>query len=418
MKRPTVASLKKVTAENLAALGADRLADILVSVADTRPDLKRRLRMELAAAQGPEHLVTEIDRRLGSLETSRGKIGWRQRPSFVRDVDALRRLIAERLATMEVAAAVDRLWTFMELPKRIGARFKDRDGAMAAVFGLAAGDLGRLMSGYDPVLASARLVDALAGQPSAWAEWLPSFLEQSPAPLAGQALRLVSERRSAAPGWLTLARQLADAAGDVDAFAATYPKDALATPSAAAEIGRRLLAAGRVEDAGRVLAAAAPKPAFLKGRLPAPDFDWESAWIDYLDGSGQVDAAQAVRWASFERTLSVERAKAHVGRLTGFDDVEAEQRALEHAATHADAERGLRFLMDWPALAEAGRMIQARADDLQPEPEEAEAWAAKLRRRQPAAAELLLRKAAAAALRRRDVKTAARLVEEADTIEP
>ena len=90
MKRPTVASLKRVTAANLAGLGADRLAEIIVEVAETRPDLKRRLRMELAAEQGPEHLAAEIDKRLGSIETSRGRVGWRQRPAFVRDLDALR----------------------------------------------------------------------------------------------------------------------------------------------------------------------------------------------------------------------------------------------------------------------------------------------------------------------------------------
>ena len=49
MKPPTVASLKKVTPENLARLGAERLAAIVADAADTRPDLKRRLRMELAA---------------------------------------------------------------------------------------------------------------------------------------------------------------------------------------------------------------------------------------------------------------------------------------------------------------------------------------------------------------------------------
>jgi hypothetical protein len=49
MRRPTVASLKKVTAKNLANLGVERLAEILVAVADKRPRVKRRLRMELAA---------------------------------------------------------------------------------------------------------------------------------------------------------------------------------------------------------------------------------------------------------------------------------------------------------------------------------------------------------------------------------
>ena len=69
MKRPTVASLKRVTAENLVNLGADRLAEILVAVADTRPEIKRRLRMELAAEQGADHLAVEIDKRLASLLT-------------------------------------------------------------------------------------------------------------------------------------------------------------------------------------------------------------------------------------------------------------------------------------------------------------------------------------------------------------
>jgi hypothetical protein len=50
--------------------------------------------MELAAEQGADHLLTEIDKRLGSLETSRSKVSWRQRPTFLRDLDGLRILIA------------------------------------------------------------------------------------------------------------------------------------------------------------------------------------------------------------------------------------------------------------------------------------------------------------------------------------
>src|SRR5438067_7210673 len=92
MKRPTVASLKKVTPENLAMLGADRLAEILAEVAEGRADLKRRLRMELAA----EHLLAEIDKRLGLLRSSRSKVSWRQRPAFVRDLDAQPNQVASR----------------------------------------------------------------------------------------------------------------------------------------------------------------------------------------------------------------------------------------------------------------------------------------------------------------------------------
>lgn len=417
MKRPTVASLKKVTAANLAGLGADRLAEILVEAAETRPDLKRRLRMELAAEQGPEHLVAEIDKRLGSLETSRGRVGWRLRSAFVRDLDALRGLIADRLAALDPAAAVDRLWRLMEAATPVSRRFRTRDEASEAVFARAAGDLGRLIAGYDPGLAANLLVEAMVRRPAAWVDWLPTLLQETPSSLADNALRLISERPGAVPGWLILIRQLADAAGDVDAFKATFTRQALETAAIAAEVGRRLLSAGRVGEAGGILRAAAPKSALRGSRPPVPDFEWESAWIDYLELAGEGDAAQAARWASFERTLSVDRARAFTSRLDDFDDVEAETRAFDHAARHPDFERGLRFLMAWPAPAEAGRMIQARPDDIQADAQTAETWAARLRLRQPAAAQLLLRKVAAAAFRRRDFKTCDRLTQEADTIE-
>jgi len=132
--------------------------------------------------------------------------------------------------------------------------------------------------------------------------------------------------------------------------------------------------------------------------------------------SGDEAAAQAVRWASFERTLAPERALAFISRLADFDDVEAETRAFGIAAAYADFEAGLRFLMDWPALADASRMVEQRADEIQVDAEAAELWAAKLRRRFPKAAHLLLRKAAAVAFRRRDFKACDRLSAEAETI--
>ncbi len=417
MKPPTAASLKKVNAENLAHLGAERLARILTEVAATRPDLKRRLRMELAAEQGPEHLAAEIDKRLGSLETSRGKIGWRQRPAFVRDLDALRGLIADRLADLDRAAALARMWRFLETARRVGPRSRDREGAVDAVYVRAAGDVGRLIEGLDPQMAAIALVEGLVRNPIAWAHWLPELLSRAPKATAQAALHLISERNGATPGWFTLIRQLADASGEVDAYRATYTVQALQTPSVAAAVAQRYLAVARIEEAGDILQRAAPKPASGKGRDAEPDFAWETAWIDYLERAGRSAEAAAVLWASFERTLAVERAKAFIGRLDGFDDVEAEQRALGYARAYPDFETALRFLMDWPALSEAARLIQARSDEVKVGADEAELWAAKLMARQPLAAHTLLRKAAAAAFRRREFKACDRLTTEADSID-
>jgi hypothetical protein len=418
MKKPTTASLKKVTPENLMALGAERLAELLVAAAEVRPELKRRLRMELAAEQGAEHLAPEIDKRLGSLDSSRGKVSWRQRPTFVRDLDGLRILIAERLAGLDRAAAFSRMWLFMDVARRVGPRVRDRDGELGAVFERAATDIGRLATEAD----TRAVADAVVRDLVRWKDWLPLMLAAAPPGLAAGVLRELSAREGASVGWMPILRQLADAAGDVDSFWATFTAPALRDPGMAAELARRLLERGRVVEAGRVLenaAPAAPKGGLRVGKANPPeiDFDWETQWIEYLDQSGRAADAQTARWTSFERTLSAERARAFARRLGDFEDVEAEDRAFALAAAHPDVEIGLRFLIDWPALPAAARMIAARADELRPSAEVAEGWAARLRVRQPAAAEVVLRRSAAAAFRRGEFKTAERLTQEADSID-
>jgi hypothetical protein len=420
MKRPTAASLKKVTPENLAALGAERLAAILVAVADARPEVKRRLRMELAAEQGAEHLLVEIDKRLTSLETARSKVSWRQRATFVRELDVLRVLITERLAGLDPAAALQRLWLFMDLAPRLARRVRERDNELGVVFDAAAIDLGALIGQAPATGLADALVEGMIRNPVDWGQWAPVVLGAATPQLAADALRAFAAKGAPGSAWIPLIRRLADAAGDVDALTATYSPAALKTAPVAAALAQRLLAAGRVEEAGRRLEAASPLPSrglpWNRAQEAAPDFDWESAWIDYLDASGQGEAAQAARWASFERTLSSDRARAFIRRLPDFEDVEAEHRAFDHAASHANAMTGLRFLLDWPALPQAARMIVARADEVRIGGDEAEPWANQLRARHPAAAIVLLRAAAELARRQRDFDASDYLTQEADAI--
>jgi hypothetical protein len=147
------------------------------------------------------------------------------------------------------------------------------------------------------------------------------------------------------------------------------------------------------------------------------DFAWETVWIDYLVRSGQNEAAQAARWSSFMRTLAPERLRAFTRELADFDDVDAEQRAFQHAAAYPDFGRALKFLMDWPALPEAAALIVSRGPEagtsLEPH---AEAWAERLRARQPKAAGFLLQLAAKAAYRRKDRQAGERLKLEAEAL--
>jgi hypothetical protein len=68
--RNVMASKKAVTLDNLAALGAERLAAILFELADSNAEIKRRLRLELAAQTGSDTVATEIGKRLATLRSA------------------------------------------------------------------------------------------------------------------------------------------------------------------------------------------------------------------------------------------------------------------------------------------------------------------------------------------------------------
>jgi hypothetical protein len=373
--------------------------------------------MELAATQGVDHLATEVDKRLTSLETLGSKVSWRQRPTFLRDLDALRELIAERMSGLDQGAALERMWRFVNVARRVGARVRDKHGEVDALFDRAVQDLGGLVRRAGDQRTSVALIHAIEQNPRAWGGWVSEVLQDAPEGLAAATLGAICELRL--PNQLELVRELADTAGDVDAYRDTYLGDRLHEPDAAAEVANRLMTVGRVPEAGEILKTAVPTmvepddPRKAAGRL---DFGWETSWIDYLERSGATDAAQAARWRSFEATLSVERVRAFTQRLAEFDDVEAEGRAFAFAANHTDFQDGLAFLMDWPAVAEAGRMIEQRPDDIRVTLAQADLWAPRLRRVKPRAAYLLLRKAAADAFRRREFATCDRLTQEAEAI--
>ena len=128
----------------------------------------------------------------------------------------------------------------------------------------------------------------------------------------------------------------------------------------AAGIARRLLKADRAEEALAALDEAVIGHADWTPR----DFGWEDARIDALEALERPDEAQRVRWGCFERSLSAPHLRAYLKRLADFDDMEAEEKALDHALGFGDGPAALSFLVSWPALSRASRMVLERLDDL------------------------------------------------------
>ncbi len=65
-----MASKKTLIAKSLQALGTQRLAELLIEVSSTNAAVKRRLRLELAAAQSPGEVAKEIRKRLTTIARS------------------------------------------------------------------------------------------------------------------------------------------------------------------------------------------------------------------------------------------------------------------------------------------------------------------------------------------------------------
>ena len=397
--KKTPASARRLTAANLEALGAESLAALLLELSDSQPALKRRLRMELSAEVGAPALAEEVDKRLAMIAGSRAKVSWRKRPEFILDLTVLRRMIVGRLGDLDAGIAMRRLWTFLDLADGLSLRVKDPKGELDQVFAAAAEDMAVLAPRAPANLVlAAEVADMLFGASSAWGERLGPALAAFGKPFAAAVLGELNNRIAARPALKPSARVIravADAAGDVDAFLETVPRTLRQDPGTAAAVGRRLLTAGRIDEALATLQAADPRDRVrgLDGRPDPAAEPWYEAWIEALDLSGETRAAHEERWAMFERTLSPDPLRRFLKALPDFDDVEATDRAFEVAARQGRFREGLAFLMDWPALHEAAAMILARRDEATGEPAELAEWAARLDARYPRAALVLLRAA-------------------------
>ena len=402
-KRPSPAR-KTLSAANLAALGPERLAELLLQATVGDTNLKRRLKLELAAEVGAPDLALEIDKRIAALEASKTRVSWRKRPELVADLQVHRRMIVDRLAGLDSPMALDRLVAWFDLYPGLTERVKDPKGELSALFFEAAPDLATVAAliGDDAVQP---LTEAVETRLSEWAGWIGRAAPSLSEPMAASLLNRLTVGRPKPVGKRALVvRKLADRAGDVVAWAASFTNEDRQKPDVGAEIARRLAEGGRPVEARAALEASkprAPEPARWTTRskaAPEPERSdaWEAAEIAVLDAEGRSDEAQTARWIAFERTLSETPLRAHIAKLADFDDVEAIDRALAHAAGWYDATRGLAFLMNWPALLEAATMVLARGDDLRATAEDTALWAGRLENRYPNAALTLVRSRAKA----------------------
>ena len=386
---------KTLKAKNLEALGARRLAELLIRTSARDASVEDLLQPELAGAKSPAEAALEIRKQMADIRRSRSFVEWDESPAFANDLDTLRVAIVEHVADADAMEALDLMWSFMELADSVYERCDDSGGAVGNVFQAACKDLGEIARAAktEPALLADRAFAAIFNNNYAQYDGLVSILK----PALGQeglthlkqrvvefsntstvdptnkdfagtdnsGLDSTSEDKRCERYRLDVAsralRDIADAQGDVDGFIAQYDEETRKLPRIAAEIAQRLLAAGRAEKALHTLdASSQDDPADWRWS----GFEWEDARIDVLEELGRADEAQQVRWGCFERSLSMPHLRAYLERIADSDASEAEEKALDHAQKFQDRLAALSFFLHWPALGRASRLVVEHARSL------------------------------------------------------
>jgi len=379
--------------QTLIALGPERLADLLLDLANADPALKRQLRLAVASGANPTDAATLVRERLGTIRRGNTFLKGPQIKALAKELDQQLDAITGPIAAAEPAAAFTLLWEFLDLSDSVFARCIDRSGVLSDLFRSACRQLGPLALAaqpdpealaeqvfnafcdngygiYDPMIAS--LTEALGPQGLQALKQRFEQLAQEPVPIPPEA---VWEAVSWGSGGTRYAHQVAEQArqwavrdglqavaqamGDVDGYISQFSEEQRRAPRIAAGIAQRLLKADRPEDALQALE-------FGKAnRSGWPVFDWEDAHIATLEALGRSADAQTARWQCFARCLRSTYLEDFLQRLPDFEDVEAEQRAIDLAAEHPMRLEALCFLLNWPsALGRAAELIVQRRDSL------------------------------------------------------
>jgi hypothetical protein len=437
-----MANRSSLNAKNLEALGAARLAELLLAHTEGDAAARRALRLELAQQEGPLEIARAVRKRLATIARSRTWLEADREAQLVSELDRQRQAIVGPIAAHDADLAVELLWRFLDLSESFLRRCDDADATALALFHQATADLGRVATRserpvevlvedvaaalprngdgqFDHLIADLKEAlqpEGLRGLRERMEALRPADdLDDEDAPAedpfedddflgdwdgevdwTGDPIGTVEDNDPSDPVWLSEVVQeamlaIADALGDAEAYLAEYrdhDPSALATPAIAAAVANRLCAAGQAAEALALLEAAD-----LRWGVERSEVDpFVDAHLRALDALGRGEEAQALRWEHGLGALSIPHLREHLRRLPAFEDGEAEERALDLVLRHPDFGSAVQFLHQWPDRRRAARLILERREDLDGEPPEAlEPLAEALEREHPLAATLCLR---------------------------
>ncbi|MCW2242551.1 DUF6880 family protein [Azospirillum canadense] len=351
----------EVSVEDVEALGARRLAEILVEHSWQDAGLRQTLRLAVASRATGDRLVQSLALEIDRIRSDDRFFDWRTSRTLASELDRIRDAIVHNVQPRDPKAAASLLDRFIRLDRNVFERADDSDGQIGGVMQQAVGDFGRAWAAVpdrDPVqlaheVAAIFLKDSYGvhgGIIRAFKDALGSVGLDALERLLRRDLAHRAEAHDGSKDW-ALGRGLkdiADARGDVDAFIAAQ-RVAGTEDAAIAAICERLIAAGRLEETlGRLERAVVPAHKLR---------ELEDLRVQVLDLLGRADEAQAARWAAFRRTLAKPTLDAYLSRLPQEERGQARRKAVDIATDHAELYAAMSLLAGLDLDAAAGLVL-------------------------------------------------------------
>ncbi|WP_412508586.1 DUF6880 family protein [Roseovarius sp. SYSU LYC5161] len=385
-------SRKTLNKTNLERLGSAALADLVLDLVAGNAALQRQARMALSAAQGPKDMAADIRKRFASLRRASGFLDWRKQRALVKELGGLLDMIEARIAPDAADTAFELLWSFLHLAPSIHARTDDSNGAVGDVMGRAVDLIGAVAPRItaEPRALAERVLEAVADADYGEFDGIIPATAEALGPEGLAHLKMVTNQWADTPptqaeldkwrrfGLSTAPEEIvkrnrestrsiiladvADAEGDVDAYIARFTDEQLTYGTIAPGVARRLLDASRVEEAHGIVTRARAAEQGKGPRMFRHDLD--EVYEECLQKLGHHDALKDHLWDRFRAGLSAPALRRYLSLLPDFEDMEAEEAALDRVEAQSHPVSAIRFLVDWPAPARAARVVLARAAEL------------------------------------------------------
>lgn len=383
---------KALNKKNLVALGADVLADLLLEAVKGDAARQRQVRRVLSADQTPQEAASDIRKRFASLRRAKSFISWKAQRGLVKELTDLIEVIEKQIAPEEPNIAFDLLWSLLSLSPSLQERTDDSNGTIGSVMYFAMNAIETLAPslGIDSSILADQVFEALLD--NGYGEYDGAIKALAPA-LGKDGLERMKARANAfmdAPVTAEeraryegiygirksveemardsrkrtlemMLQDIADCQGDVDAWLAKYTSEQLTFHTIAPKAARRLLEAGRAEEALRVVRNCLGKQSPRDDWFDKPDLD--AAHFTCLEALDREEELKAALWDRFERRMCSETLRRYLKFLPDFDDDEALEQAKTKILKHPEPYRALGFCLDWPDMALASKLVLARADE-------------------------------------------------------